>query len=197
MPLSVALLHHPVRDRLGKIVATNITNFDVHDIARACRTYGVNDYYLVHPSEEQLMFVSRLKDHWTTGYGRSFNPKRYEALKVVQTAPSLDEVVRRIEVRGATCNVVVTTARESITTLPLITFSELRGLVMSSELGEKDELRATHYLLVFGTGFGLADEVFEKAWRRLEPLKGSHMSQFRHLSVRSAASICLDRLLSS
>ncbi len=61
--IHVGLVHHPVYDRQKKIVATNITNFDVHDIARVCRCYGVKSYSLIHPSEEQLMFVSRIRDH--------------------------------------------------------------------------------------------------------------------------------------
>ena len=61
-PLAVALMHYPTRDRLGKLVATNITNFDIHDIARACRVYGIDRYYLVHPLKEQLMFVERVLD---------------------------------------------------------------------------------------------------------------------------------------
>jgi len=32
-PLAVALMHYPTRDRQGDLVATNITNFDIHDIA--------------------------------------------------------------------------------------------------------------------------------------------------------------------
>ena len=70
--LSVALIHYPVFDRAGKQVATNITHFDIHDIARVCRVYGVDRYYIVHPSVEQLMFVSRVLDHWRVGAGKTF-----------------------------------------------------------------------------------------------------------------------------
>ena len=37
----VALVHHPVYDKHRKVVATALTNLDLHDIARASRTYGV------------------------------------------------------------------------------------------------------------------------------------------------------------
>jgi hypothetical protein len=47
-------------------------------------------------------------------------------------------------------------------------------------------------LIVFGTAHGLADEVMEKADGILPPIKGE--SGYNHLSVRSAASIILDRL---
>src|SRR4051812_37001797 len=35
--VAIGLLHYPIYDRSKKVVATNITNLDVHDIARACR----------------------------------------------------------------------------------------------------------------------------------------------------------------
>ena len=38
--VNVALIHWPVYDRAKNIVCTNVTNFDIHDIARAGRTYG-------------------------------------------------------------------------------------------------------------------------------------------------------------
>ena len=37
---SVALVHHPVYDKHKKVVATALTNLDLHDIARSSRTYG-------------------------------------------------------------------------------------------------------------------------------------------------------------
>ena len=37
----VALAHHPVLDKDGRIVTTAVTNLDVHDIARAARTFGL------------------------------------------------------------------------------------------------------------------------------------------------------------
>ena len=49
------------------------------------------------------------------------------------------------------------------------------------------------HLLVFGTGFGLADEIMKQMDYVLEPIWGP--TDFNHLSVRSAAAIILDRLL--
>jgi hypothetical protein len=42
----------------------------------------------------------------------------------------------------------------------------------------------------------LSDEVLESCDFLLEPIKGPSADDYRHLSVRSAVSICLDRLLS-
>ncbi|MCI5139148.1 MAG: RNA methyltransferase, partial [Candidatus Electrothrix sp. AR1] len=47
-------------------------------------------------------------------------------------------------------------------------------------------------LLLLGTAWGLAPEVTELADAALPPIKGA--GAYNHLSVRSAASICLDRL---
>jgi hypothetical protein len=48
-------------------------------------------------------------------------------------------------------------------------------------------------LLLFGTGWGLTEEVLAAADRRLEPIQGA--GDFNHLSVRAACAITLDRLL--
>lgn len=182
--LHVGLVHHPVYDRQRKIVATNITNFDVHDIARVCRCYGVKSYTLIHPSEEQLMFVSRIRDHWVTGYGKKFNPLRSEALDYIYTAKSVKEAV----VKHGITQAYATSARQH-EAYPQITFSELKNRV-KEQAGEQ-------ILLLFGTGFGLSQEVFEQCHGLLEPIAGSHRTDFRHLSVRSAVGIALDRLVGS
>ncbi|MGL4804448.1 MAG: RNA methyltransferase, partial [Cetobacterium sp.] len=49
------------------------------------------------------------------------------------------------------------------------------------------------YLILFGTGWGLIDEVMEMSDYILEPIRGN--AEYNHLSVRSAVSIILDRLL--
>ena len=49
------------------------------------------------------------------------------------------------------------------------------------------------YVLTLGTAWGLSQEFIEKADYILEPITG--VSDYNHLSVRSAASIILDRLI--
>src|SRR5258705_781985 len=98
-PVFVALIHWPVLDRAGNIVCTNVTNFDIHDIARASRTYGVEKYFIVNRVKEQLMFVSRVLDHWRVGSGSKYNPKRKTALNMVEVNETLEEVIARFETR--------------------------------------------------------------------------------------------------
>lgn len=178
--LAVGLVHYPIMDRAGTTVATNVTNFDIHDIARACRVYGVNDYFIIHPGQEQLMFVSRVLDHWRTGPGSRMNPKRKTALGPVKTAESLEQALSLWGRKDAA--VVATHAREK-DKYEGYTFRQMR-----------EELPKRPHFLVFGTGFGLAESVFESCTHLLEPIRGAPPEDYRHLSVRSAVSICLDRL---
>ena len=47
--LMVALVHHPVVDKNGDTIAAAVTALDLHDIARAAKTFGVDTLYLVSP----------------------------------------------------------------------------------------------------------------------------------------------------
>lgn len=180
--LHVALIHWPILDRAKNIVCTNVTNFDIHDIARASRTYGVEKYFIVNKMQEQLSFVSRVLDHWRLGVGSEYNNKRKTALGMVELQPTLEDVIKTFPQKPL---VVATSAREL--GIPRISFKDLRAKLE----GEGTE----SILLVFGTGFGLAEQVLNQADMLLEPLKGASKDDYRHLSVRSAVSIVLDRLL--
>jgi hypothetical protein len=182
--LNVALIHWPVFDRTKKIVCTNVTNFDIHDIARASRTYGVDRYFIINRMKEQLSFVARVLDHWRVGTGSEYNPKRKTALGMVELAETLDEVLAKFDRKPL---IVCTSAREL--GIPRVSFQELRERVWDEN--------SSPILLVFGTGFGLADSVLQQADLLLAPIKGASHDDYRHLSVRSAVSIVLDRLLGS
>lgn len=184
MKAAVGLLHYPIYDRRKNVVATNITNLDVHDIARACRVYGIERYYLIHPMQDQLMFVSRMLEHWRIGDGAQFNPMRKTALTMVHTAPSLEWALK--DWCGDEKPTVVSTHARTLDGVPSIGF---RGLREKIEKSEMDNL-----FLVFGTGFGLTEEVMRGCDYLLEPIRGASADDYRHLSVRSAVSICLDRL---
>jgi hypothetical protein len=169
----VALVHHPVYDKNGRTVTTAITNLDIHDIARAARTFGLAGYFVVTPVEAQRDLAARIVGHWTSGSGREHNDKRTDALQNVRIAASLDAVITTL----GDPYVVATGARERGGTV------QFRALAVPSG-------RPT--LLVFGTGWGLADEVFGKAHAVLDPIRGA--GGYNHLSVRSAVAIVLDRL---
>jgi tRNA (guanine37-N1)-methyltransferase len=188
----VALAHHPVYDCHRHIVTSAVTNFDVHDIARATATYGLAGYFVVNPVAVQREKVERILSVWNQeqaawqGAGPSGfkDPAdhRGEALSLVRTAASLDEVKAALAgVHGQPPLVVATSARPGRET---VGFRALRAELY------RDEQRPA--LLVFGTGWGLADDVIAGADRLLAPVGGR--PRFNHLSVRSAVAIILDRL---
>jgi hypothetical protein len=183
----MGLVHWPVVDRLNKQVATNITNLDIHDIARAGRVFGVERYYLIHPMREQQMFVHRVLDHWRTGRGAQFNPMRKTALTDVYTADTLSVALKEWnELCGAEALCIATSARDEMEN-PILSFKTLRARLQ--------EQPGQPLFLIFGTGFGLHKDVYKAVHGVLEPIRGASSEDYRHLSVRSAVSICLDRLL--
>jgi hypothetical protein len=180
--VSIALLHYPVHDRNSRVIATAVTNLDLHDMARMARTFGLFRYYVVTPVEEQRILAERIRSHWQDGWGGSYNPDRRRALELLRVAPELDAVLADLEEyfkRPAT--VVVTGAKERP---GAVSFDGLRQRIRDTE---------HPYLILFGTGWGLTDELFERADFVLEPIKGG--GEYNHLSVRAAAAITLDRLL--
>lgn len=192
MRVAVALVHYPIKDRKQNVVATNITNLDVHDIARASTVYGIEKYFIVHPLQDQRAFVSRMLEHWKIGEGAKMNPMRKTALQQVEPVESIEAAL--IEWRkpdGSEYSkppLVVTTHARELEGVPAIGFKGLRELIEQAD--EDDRL-----LLVFGTGFGLTDEFMRSFNYLLEPIRGRPPGDYRHLSVRSAVSIILDRLL--
>lgn len=180
-PVSIALVHHPVRDRSGATITTAVTNLDVHDIARSARTYDVERYYLVTPIEAQRLLVERILEHWRTGAGARRVPERTEALATCRIRPSLEAVVDEISAdTGARARVIVTGARPPAGRAP-IGYAEARARIAEAPT-----------LIVFGTGHGLARELVDRADFVLAPIRGS--ASYNHLSVRAAVAITLDRL---
>ena len=180
----LGLVHWPVLNKSGEVVVTSVTNFDIHDIARVCRVYGVRRYFIINRLKEQLMFVSRVLEHWRVGMGAKLNTKRSNALKMVVTAEDLEQALKSFEQPP----LVVATAARDLPGLRTYSFANLR-----TEIEKNSENRPI--FLLFGTGFGLDEGLLRQCDGVLEPIKGSSADDYRHLSVRSAVSICLDRLL--
>lgn len=181
-PLYIALIHHPVLNKHGEVVTTSITNFDIHDLARTSRTYGVDTCFLVTPNEAQQKMIHFIKEYWRQGYGSEYNPDRKEAFEPLQIAENLEQTCLTIEKRHAIRpKLIATTAR---ITEKSIKFSML-----------KEELFGAHqpYLLCFGTGWGLASSLMKQMDAVLEPIQGP--TSYNHLPVRAAVAIILDRLL--
>ena len=182
--LFLALLHHPVLDKNGQIVTTAITNIDIHDIARTARTYGVRRFFVVTPVRALRALAEKIIEHWEVGYGSTYNVTRKDALALVSIETDLDAVLIATEREvGVRPTLVVTSAREGG---QRTSFAEFRR-----EL----ETGRGPYLILFGTGWGLAPQIIDRADVFLESISG--VSDYNHLSVRSAAAIVLDRLRGS
>jgi len=179
--LYLALLHHPVYDKNGAVVTTAVTNMDVHDLGRLARTYGVRAFYVATPVPTLRRLVERILRHWDTGPGAAYNETRKEALALARLAHDLDAVVADIErEQGILPRLVATSARKGGRRL---SFADLRRRL---------DVDARPELLVFGTGWGLTEDVLGRADDLLEPIEG--VRGWNHLSVRSAAAVILDRL---
>jgi len=185
-PFYVALVHWPILGKTGESVATSVTHFDIHDIARVSKAYGAKKYFIIHKMQEQLMYVSRVLNHWQVGEGAGLNPMRQQALAGIELSESIEQAVAKITSLEGRKPKVVATAARSLNTHNLVSFRELR-----------DSFSNEPILVLFGTGYGLTPEVLEQACALLEPIKGASHQDYRHLSVRSAVSICLDRLFGS
>lgn len=181
--LAIGLVHYPILDREKKIVATNVTNFDIHDIARASTVMGVEKYYIIHPMKEQLMFVERILDHWRVGQGAKFNPYRKTALNPVKTAESFEKAFADWGVKDA---LTIATHARPVSGAKSYSFSELKHIM---------HVEKRPCFLLFGTGFGMTESFMTSCHGVLESIRGAPPGDYRHLSVRSAVSICLDRLM--
>jgi len=179
--LDIALIHYPVINKTGETIGSAVTNLDLHDIARAARTFGVDHYYIVTPYTDQHTLVQEILDHWQTGYGATYNPARKTALDRVKIAESLAAVITLVtEQRGQKPLLLTTSARAQKNS---ISYRETRRRIATGE----------PMLLLFGTAHGLAPELSETADYTLPPIEST--TGYNHLSVRSAVSIILDRLL--
>ncbi|MBN2343044.1 MAG: RNA methyltransferase [Deltaproteobacteria bacterium] len=180
----ICLLHYPVVNKAGDVVATAVTNLDIHDNARSARTFGVKSYHVVTPLDAQIELVSRIVAHWQDGFGATRIPSRVSAMSLIQISRDLEEAIEKIvDGRDVQPVVISTCARDMGQEY---TYRQMRERIKQSPEGP--------YIILFGTGYGLANEVLDRSDVLLEPI-GSP-TEWNHLSVRSAVAITLDRLLS-
>ncbi len=95
--LYLGLVHYPIYNKHMKVIATAVTNFDIHDIARTARTYDVKKYFLIHPLKVQEEIIKKITGYWQHGFGRVYNPDRSEALDRVQYLPDIASAAAEIK----------------------------------------------------------------------------------------------------
>lgn len=178
----IGLVHYPIYNKNNQIVTTALTNFDIHDIARTARTYQIKEYFIIHPLETQAKLANDVIQYWQEGYGGQHHPDRKEAFRILSLVQDIESAVHKIEqIEGAAPLIVTTDARTYPNT---ISYQKLRNQI---------EIGTSPCLILFGTGWGIQDEVMRKFDYILEPIYGS--GDYNHLPVRAAVAIILDRLL--
>jgi hypothetical protein len=178
----VALLHFPVYNKERQVVATSLTTLNLHDLARLTATYGTPGCYVVTPLQRQRDLAHQMITHWTQGYGATYNPTRAEALQHMHVVEHLEAVKHDILQR---CGVAPRTIATDARRFPqCISYPALRQVIWQ----QRDA-----FLLLLGTGWGLAEEVIGQCEYILAPIYG--LTSYNHLPVRVAAGIMLDRLL--
>lgn len=183
MNLYLGLVHHPIKNKLGELVTTSVTNLDIHDIARSCRTFGVKKYFIITPFVEQKKLVDSILGHWEQDKANAYNPDRQDALSIARAVESIEIAFAQIsEIEGQAPLLAVTGAN----------FDSFDGDVL--QLTKKIKESKMPCFLLFGTGWGLHPIALEKADFRLSPIVSKNNDGYNHLSVRSAVAIYLDRL---
>jgi hypothetical protein len=167
-----------VYDKNGAIVATSVTNLEIHDIARTCMTFGIGLCYIVTPLVKQREIAAKLVDHWLNGYGAEYNPARGEALKKVRVVADFDEMIE--DMKGDPL-VVGTSSKE-----------RPKKTIESEELYALLKTEGRPVLILFGTGWGLTETVVDRCEKMLMPIRGK--GNYNHLSLRVAIGIILDRI---
>ncbi|OQY28186.1 MAG: hypothetical protein B6244_08000 [Candidatus Cloacimonetes bacterium 4572_55] len=174
----VALLHYPVYNKHGEVITSAVTNLDIHDIARVVQTYGLGGYYLATPVKNQYRLLAETLEFWQKGTGKEYNPTRSRSFDQTKVVSSVAAVRKEL---GKNSLWVATTAKKRPN---CITLDDVR------DWGERHPDRNTVFL--FGTGYGLTDEFISSYEHILCPIEGGTL--YNHLSVRSAATIIIDRL---
>lgn len=178
----IALLHYPMYNKRQDIITTSVTNLDLHDIARAARTYDVEGFFVVHPAVNQQKLIKEIVSYWQEGFGGQYNPDRKEAFNILSVCSNLEEVIEVIAAQdGQKPLTVATDARTYERTTDYLT---LKNMIYNGE---------ESVLILCGTGWGIDKELIMLCDYLLEPIEPNRA--YNHLSVRSAVSIIMDRLL--
>lgn len=178
-----ALLHDDVIVEQGRIGTSSVTSLDIHDIARSARTYGVKEYFIVTPLEDQQKIVKTILGYWDSSSGIAYNKSRADAVSHVKLVESLDAAKAAIKAREGVDPLVIATSAQPVEGVSSISYFDQQEVW--------DHKRPI--LLIFGTAKGLSSELIKRCDYLLGPVLG--FSNFNHLSVRSAVAIIFDRWL--
>lgn len=179
--LYLALVHHPINNVNGEVIKTSLTNLDIQDIARSCKTYGIKKYFITHPVKEQRALAESVLNYWNNNQNKRNENSKHNAINLIEIKKSINEAIKSIKlVHKKRPKIVATDARIMHN---MVNYSQLRDII---------KVDNGPFLFLFGTGWGLTKEVLDSADYIVKPVGSYH--QYNHLSVRSAVAIVLDRL---
>ncbi|MCF7799487.1 hypothetical protein K9L05_02740 [Candidatus Babeliales bacterium] len=180
----VALMHNNILVEEDKEGHSSITSLDIHDIARSASTYGIKNYFVVSELEDQQKILSTFLGFWGGQEGKEYNKNRSQAVDIIIPTINLDQVIFHIEKESNIKPIIIaTSAKISKFENKLIDYYS-QGMIFEKK---------RPVLFLFGTGKGLSDNILDRCDYILLPING--MTDYNHLSVRSAAAIILDRWL--
>jgi hypothetical protein len=183
----VVLLHYPVTNRAGEPVTTAVTNLDIHDISRTCRTYEIDHYFLVNPIPEQIPIVDGILNYWRADRAKEWHPDRFEALSRTELVPYFANVKQKLNALYPSLKIEV--AMPDARPLPN------QETYRETAVRWANESDASVKIIVLGTGGGVSEVFYPEVNTYLAPIYGPLGAEgYNHLSVRAAGAIILDRL---
>lgn len=177
----IALVHYPISNIKGEIITTSLTNLDIQDIARSAKTYGIKNYYITHPILEQRNLAKKVIGYWENEKERKNKNTKHEAINNIIIKKSLNEAILDIKKKYGKKPITIATDAKIMNNM--VSYSHLKAKIQ----GKKDP-----YLIIFGTGWGLSNNIIQSCDYILKPVGG--YNEYNHLSVRSAVAIILDKL---
>ncbi len=178
----IGLVHYPVYNKRKEVIISAVATVNLHDLSRLAKTYELGGVFVINPLEDQHELIHRFLDHWLKGYGGIYNPKRIPALSLIQCVYSLEEATCLIEKRWKRRPKLIVTSAKQVG--EGIDYKNARKIL---------KLKENPYIILFGTAWGLTEDLISQANYVLKPIYGA--GDYNHLSVRAAAAIILDRLL--
>ncbi len=181
----MVLRHDDVMGRQETRVQASITQIDLHDFCRLARSYGIAGVHCVSGLDSQHTITETILDYWNNGPGCKYNPDRTEAISLLhlhRCQSDLDQWVRDHYQQEALY--VGTSARH----FPQKTLE-------FSVFWDTITLLGRPAFIQFGTSWGLSPEHLSRCDWVLPPIDGHN--GYNHLSVRCAAAILIDRVMSA
>lgn len=182
--LHLALRHDNVLGRGDSLIHASVTQIDLHDFSRLCRTYGLAGFHCVTEMDGQHRISEEILTYWREGFGKDYNPDRVQALTQLHLHRSFDAMTAAVTAaEGQAPLLVGTSARRYDKTIDFDAFLSIM------------ERSGQPAIVQFGTSWGLSPEQLHRCDWVLPPIEGR--DGYNHLSVRCAAAVIVDRLCRS